>query len=65
LHNYTIYAVRPQAASVIIAGVDRSGVQLYQVDPRTTFFRGARFAIDQSSDTTLDTNREAKLSGKP
>src|ERR671933_2937843 len=26
LHNYTIYAVRPQAASVIIAGIDQTGV---------------------------------------
>ena len=33
LHNYTIYAVRPQAASIIIAGIDQTGVQLYQVDP--------------------------------
>jgi proteasome alpha subunit len=54
LHNYTIYAVRPQAASVIIAGVDQTGVQLYQVDPSGTFFRGAGFAIGQSSDAALD-----------
>ena len=26
LHNYTIYAVRPQAASIIIAGVDENGI---------------------------------------
>src|SRR5581483_10189112 len=44
LHNYTIYAVRPQAASVIIAGADQTGVQLYQVDPSGTFFRGSGFA---------------------
>jgi proteasome alpha subunit len=54
LHNYTIYAVRPQAASMIIAGVDQTGVQLYQVDPSGTFFRGAGFAIGQYSDTALD-----------
>ncbi len=54
LHNYTIYAVRPQAASVIIAGADQTGVHMYQVDPSGTYFRGAGFAIGQSSDTALD-----------
>jgi proteasome alpha subunit len=54
LHNYTIYAVRPQAASVIIAGTDQTGVQLYQVDPSGTFFRGSGFAIGQASDSALD-----------
>ena len=53
LHNYTIYAVRPQAASIIIAGKDQTGVQLYQVDPSGTFFRGAGFAIGQYSDIAL------------
>src|SRR5919198_544174 len=54
LHNYTVYAVRPQAASVIVAGVDQTGLQLYQVDPSGTFMRGSGFAIGQSSDTALD-----------
>jgi len=54
LHNYTVYTVRPQAASVIIAGVDQTGVQLYQVDPSGTFFRGSGFAIGMSSDIALD-----------
>lgn len=54
LHNYTIYAVRPQAASVIVAGVDQMGVQLYQVDPSGTFMRGSGFVIGQSSDAALD-----------
>ncbi|MEO9321654.1 MAG: proteasome subunit alpha [Nitrososphaera sp.] len=54
LHNYTIYAVRPQAASVIIAGFDQLGVHLYQVDPSGTYFRGSGFAIGQSADTALD-----------
>jgi proteasome alpha subunit len=54
LHNYTIYAVRPQAASVIVAGVDQMGVQLYQVDPSGTFMRGSGFAIGQSADVALD-----------
>ena len=54
LHNYTTYAVRPQAASIIIIGEDQTGVQLYQVDPSGTFFRGSGFAIGQSSDIALD-----------
>src|SRR5919108_906186 len=54
LHNYTVYAVRPQAASVIIAGVDQVGLQLYQVDPSGTFFHGSGFAIGQSADVALD-----------
>jgi proteasome alpha subunit len=54
LHNYTTYAVRPQAASVIITGEDQTGIQLYQVDPSGTFFRGSGFAIGQSADIALD-----------
>ncbi|MDC8451899.1 MAG: hypothetical protein LV477_03180 [Candidatus Nitrosotalea sp.] len=54
LHNYTSYAVRPQAASMIIVGEDQTGIQLYQVDPSGTFFRGSGFAIGQASDAALD-----------
>jgi proteasome alpha subunit len=54
LHNYTIYAVRPQAASVIIAGADQMGVHMYQVDPSGTYFRGSGFAIGQSADAALE-----------
>jgi proteasome alpha subunit len=54
LHNYTIYAVRPQAASVIVAGSDQGGIQMYQVDPSGTFMRGSGFAIGQSADIALD-----------
>ena len=54
LHNYTSYAVRPQAASIIIAGADETGIQLYQVDPSGTFFRGSGFAIGHASETALD-----------
>jgi hypothetical protein len=43
--------VIPKAPSLIIAGVDQIGVQLYQVDPSGTFFREAGFPIGQSSDT--------------
>ena len=54
LHNYTTYAVRPQAASMIIVGEDQTGIQLYQVDPSGTFFRGSGFAIGQASETALE-----------
>jgi len=54
LHNYTIYAVRPQAASIIISGRDQTGIQLYQVDPSGTYFRGSGFAIGHYSDIALD-----------
>lgn len=54
LHNYTIYAVRPQAASVIIAGADQMGIHMYQVDPSGTYFRGSGFAIGQSADAALE-----------
>lgn len=54
VHNYTIYAVRPQAASIIIAGSDESGIQLYQVDPGGTYLKGSGFAIGYSSDIALD-----------
>ena len=54
LHDFTIYAVRPQAASMIIAGLDPTGVQLYQVDPSGTYFSGSGFAIGQYSETAID-----------
>jgi proteasome alpha subunit len=38
---------------VIVAGVDQTGVQLYQVDPSGTFMRGSGFAIGQSADVAL------------
>ncbi len=54
LHNYTIYAVRPQAASIIIAGRDEMGIQLYQIDPSGTYLKGSGFAIGYLSDIALD-----------
>ncbi len=54
LHQYTIYAVRPLGASVIIAGRDPTGVQMYQVDPSGTYFRGSGFAIGSGSERSLD-----------
>ena len=54
LHNYTMYAVRPQAASIIIAGVDENGIHLYRVDPSGTYLKGGGFAIGHASDVALD-----------
>ncbi len=54
LHSYTIYTVRPQAASVVLAGTDPTGIQMYQIDPSGTFFKGQAFAIGQESDKALD-----------
>ncbi len=54
LHQYTIYAVRPLGASVIMAGKDPTGVQLYQVDPSGTFFRGSAFAVGQTSEQAIE-----------
>ena len=54
LHQYTIYAVRPLGASVIMAGKDPTGVQLYQVDPSGTFFRGSAFADGAKSDQAIE-----------
>jgi len=39
---------------MILAGADQTGIQLYQVDPSGTFFRGSGFAIGQSSEIALD-----------
>src|SRR2546430_1635097 len=55
LHEFSMYAVRPFGASVVIAGVDALGVQLIQVDPSGTTFKGSAFAIGQSADEALDT----------
>jgi len=55
LHEFTMYAVRPFGASVVIAGVDALGVQLIQVDPSGTTFKGSAFAIGQAADEALDT----------
>lgn len=54
LHQYTIYAVRPLGASIILAGRDPTGVQMYQVDPSGTYFKGSGFAIGAGSDRSLE-----------
>ena len=55
LHEFTMYAVRPFGASVLLAGVDELGIQLIQVDPSGTTFKGSAFAIGQSADEALET----------
>ena len=55
LHQLTMYAVRPLGASIILAGADELGIQLVQVDPSGTTFRGSGFAIGQGADDALDT----------
>lgn len=54
LHSFTMYTVRPFGASIIFAGVDDLGVQLVQVDPSGTPFRGSGFAIGQYADEALE-----------
>ncbi|GBC68944.1 hypothetical protein HRbin01_00634 [archaeon HR01] len=53
-HSYTIYPVRPQGISVIVAGADRLGVHLYQVDPSGTSFKGEAFAVGQESEKAIE-----------
>ncbi|MEM4417007.1 MAG: hypothetical protein QXD32_03000, partial [Nitrososphaerota archaeon] len=53
-HGYTIYPVRPQGISVIVAGADRLGVHLYQVDPSGTSFKGEAFAVGQESEKAIE-----------
>src|SRR5256712_2249123 len=54
LHNFTLYTVRPFGASLILAGSDPLGVQLVQIDPSGTTFRGNGFAIGAGADEALD-----------
>jgi proteasome alpha subunit len=54
LHAFTIYSVRPQAASILIVGKDQTGIHLYQIDPSGTYFSGAAFVIGQSSEIALE-----------
>ena len=58
LHELTMYAVRPLGASVLLAGTDELGVQLVQVDPSGTTFKGSGFAIGQGADEALETLEE-------
>jgi proteasome alpha subunit len=53
-HSFTLYAVRPPGASVILAGADQQGVQLYQIEPGGSYFNGKAATIGQSSETALE-----------
>jgi proteasome alpha subunit len=55
LHSYTLYTVRPPGASVILAGADTLGVQLYQIEPGGTYFNGKAAAVGQNSDMAFET----------
>ncbi len=55
LHEFTMYAVRPFGACILLAGADELGIQLVQVDPSGTTFKGAAFAIGQYADDALET----------
>ena len=54
LHSFTMYTVRPFGASVVLAGADELGIQLVQVDPSGTTFKGSGFAIGQYADESLE-----------
>jgi proteasome alpha subunit len=54
LHEYTLYTVRPLGASLILGGIDPTGLNLYQVDPSGTYFSGSAFTIGQNSDTVFE-----------
>jgi proteasome alpha subunit len=53
-HSFTLYAVRPPGASVILAGADQLGVQLYQVEPGGSYFNGKAATIGQNAETALE-----------
>lgn len=54
LHSFTMYAVRPFGASLIFTGADELGIQLVQVDPSGTVFKGSGFVIGQHADEALE-----------
>jgi len=54
LHNYTLYTVRPFGASLILAGLDPLGIQLIQIDPSGTTFKGNGFAVGAGADEALE-----------
>jgi proteasome alpha subunit len=54
IHEFTLYAVRLPASSLIIAGADQKGVHLYQIDPSGTFSRGSAFAVGKNAERAID-----------
>src|SRR3989449_1002416 len=61
LHEFTMYAVRPFGASIIVAGVADLGVQLIPGDPRGTRFKGSPVAIGKPAHDALET----RVQGEP
>lgn len=53
-HSFTLYTVRPPGASVILAGVDQMGIQLYQLDPGGSYTNGKAAVIGLDSEKALD-----------
>ena len=54
LHQFTLYAVRPYGASILLGGADDLGLQLLQIDPSGTTFRGSGFAIGAGAEEALE-----------
>ena len=54
LHQFTLYAVRPYGASIILGGADELGLQLTQIDPSGTTFRGSGFAIGAGAEDAIE-----------
>ena len=53
--EYTqIGGVRPFGVSLLIAGVDKEGPKLYQVDPSGTFFAWKATSIGKNADSAKD-----------
>src|SRR5438445_293557 len=64
LHEFTMYAVRPFGASVVIACVDALGVQLIQVELRA-FHVPRNRAVELPVELRLDRCRESLMSEIP
>src|SRR3989442_2232403 len=56
LHEFTMYAVRPFGASIIVAAVRTLGGQLIQVDPSGATVKGSAVAIGPAFDEALETD---------
>src|SRR6266566_452008 len=63
LHEFTMYAVRPFGASIIVAGVDDLGVQLIQVDPSGTIVKGYRPDLSVEEAVALATQAIEGMNG--
>ncbi len=58
MYEFTRYGgIRPLGAAMLIVGSDRSGKQLYQLDPRGLLMSGKAMAIGKNSERALETLR--------